>query len=114
MMGVEDNVRKVLASKQKEHDRLSFLLKKRQAELERLKLQLRDVKVDSQALGLGVYPESERLQTVKVVSTRPVFAKNTVRARRCDSCGYYRCVRARGRWRGVRGGRFIVSAAFVR
>ena len=67
------------SGKQKEYDRLTFQLKKRKADLEKLKLELRDVKCDATALGLDQFPEEERLQTVKGVSNRPVFAKNTVR-----------------------------------
>ena len=44
--GLEDNVRKVLAAKKKEFDRVSFQLKTKRKELEKLQLSLLDVKRD--------------------------------------------------------------------
>lgn len=75
---MEGNVRKVLKAKQTEYDRVMFALRKRRAELEKLELTLRDLKRDGEALGLEECPDkSKRLQPVKTISNRPMYAKNT-------------------------------------
>jgi hypothetical protein len=78
--GLEKNVRRMLSTKQKEYDRIVYDLKHRKMELEKLKLDYKDVTIDKSALGIPTdnAAPKDRLQVVKTVFTTPFFTKDEV------------------------------------
>jgi hypothetical protein len=85
MEGLEKNVRRMLSTKQKEYDRIVYDLKHRKMELEKLKLDYKDVTIDKSALGIPAdnAPPKDRLQVVKTVFTTPFFTRDEVRRPHC-------------------------------
>lgn len=77
---LEANVRRTVATKQKEYDRLVFSLKQAKAEAEKLRLDLKDVQLDKEALGIkdDTKEDPGRLQVVKTVFTKPFHIKDAV------------------------------------
>lgn len=92
MKGLEQNVRKVLEKKRQEFDKLSFQVKAKQAQVEKLKVQLIEVERDSEALGITKEPNPQRrLKSNKQVSTRKLYLDDSVRCRATSLPAQHSC-----------------------
>jgi hypothetical protein len=80
LLNLERSVRRTLSQKQKEYDATMFALRQAKQEVEKLRLDLRDVKIDKEALGMPEdgQGDADRLVVVKTVFTRPFHTKDEV------------------------------------